>query len=101
VRAGPHGLSDLDRRRLVERWRDRVREVAAFGADLVAPRAVLGEALLPIGEVAVRRLGAGNARAAAERRDVRHQLGERALRELDAAAARYVVRIAERHVARA
>ena len=99
VRPDSNRLGDLNRRRLVQRRRDRIGDVAALGDDLVAAGAVLGEEMQAVGDVAFRRIGVRDGRPFPERADVRDQRPQLPLGEEDAAAARLAAGGAERHVA--
>jgi hypothetical protein len=99
VRTDPDGLGDLHRRRILERRRHDVGDVAALGDDLMAACAVLGEQVLTGGKIAALRVRMRNTGAVSERGDVGDQRIDLARPEQEARAARLDADPPQGHVA--
>src|SRR5437763_6360833 len=94
----PHGLRDLERRRPVERRRQRARHVAALPDNLVAARAVLREEGLALREAAELGLRLRDRRAA-EACDIGDEGPALNIAEREGFPAGLRAEVAERHVA--
>src|SRR5436190_1687684 len=87
-RSPGRSLGHLRRRGALERRRERTRDVAALGDDLVAAGAVIREQVLPLRQTAALRMRLGDRRPGPERGDVGDQRPDLGLREEHALAAR-------------